>query len=517
MTTTPLVSPRRRSWRQFGLGTVFLLVLLGAVLSWFARREMLREERRAAIFQEMSASSAMFSMGTAAPPVRWNIRLGALLRGASPVEPARAVFLPKGTSAVRVRELVDLFPTIQKIELDASDATALALAPWAELDSINDFKVVGQVKAADALFALGRIRSVEGIYFDIDSKVDDQWASDLAAAKVDVRLIRGDGLFWDVGDEGLQAMAQLPKLMDLAAGPKGTDKGLAAFRDAAVRSGTYLKGAGYTDASADVIASLNPHNVWLEETGHTDEGLAKMVTGPNVGFVRLTRVPVGEATLVALAGAPKLQQLTLEDVDLSPEQCDQLARLKLVQLRLNGTEWDDERLARFAPLAPTLSVLSLRAPNVTDAGLAWLPKVKTLNGLYLYDTRTTAKTWNALPSLATLRGAGLGGPHVDASVLAATQKVTAGNALWLLGPSIDDALIASPRGSFGQVFLDRTSVTLEGIRTQIPPSGARSLRLVVMHEPGEPSPVTQEQAREISAASGEMMTVESWPSTGSVP
>lgn len=509
--------PKRRSWRQFGLGTVFVLVMVAAVLSWLARREMLREERRAAIFKEMSASSSVFGVWPAATDIPWRARLGAWLRGAKPVEPVQHVFLLTETPAARIRELVDLFPTISKVEMDVVNATAEKLAPWARLDAIKEFKIVGELKADDeALVALGRIRSNAGIYLDI-TDINDEWARRLAAAQVDVRYIFSSNLVWSTSDDGLRSMAQLPKLRDIEAGPNGTDRGLAAFRGASGIGHARLKGAGYTDASADVIASLNRFTVWLEDTGHTDEGLAKMVAGPNVSMVRLKRVPVGDATLAALATAPKLTQLTLEGVDLSPEQCDQIAKLKLGGLRLVGDEWDDERTARFAPLAPTLGMLSLRAPNVTDAGVAWLQNAKGLGALYLYDTRTTAKTWNLLPTLTTLNNVGLGGPYVDASVLAATQKIKSGRIMYLHGSSIDDALIASPRGSFAQLFLDRTGVTLAGIRTQAPPPGTRKLRLVVEHEPDQPSPVTEEEAREISAASGETMSVEFWPSGGYLP
>lgn len=512
-----ITSPKRRSWRQFGLGTLFVLVMVAAVLSGLARREMLREERRVAILRELQATRAVDMNWVTDPttPTPWRVRLGAWLRGLEPVAPIRSVSLPKGKPAAWVGELVDLFPSINSISLDAGDATAEKLVPLAQLQAITDFRIHGELKAdEDAVAALGRIRSEDGIIVDITS-IDDEKARRLVAAKVDAKIIFSHGSFWDCSDEGLRSMAQFSKLVDIHLGPKGTDSGLEAFRGAPSVVIARLNGSGYTDASADVIASFHPYTVWLEETGHTDKGLAKVVTGPNVSSVTLKLVPVGRATLAALVATPTLRSVTLEGVELSLDQCDQLAKLKLTTLRLVGNEWDDERLARFEPLGPTLLDLSLHAPNVTDVGVAWLGKADVLNGLHLFDTKTTAKTWNALPSLSTLRNVSLGGSHVDASVLAATQRIKGGGRLFLTGPSIDDTLLAAPRGSFSLLSLDRTSGTLDGIKAQSP--GASKLRLLVQHHPNEPSPVTEEDAHEISAASGGRLTVECRPSTGWLP
>lgn len=478
---------RPSRFRQFGIRTLLLLVALAALGCLLIRNEMAREERREKLVAELEAqgtSSLLFSPSIDPPPRLWRQPLAAWLRGKPMVPPRWRVAFSKGTSLEQVREFLDLFPSVRNVQIDGDDATNEVLQLLAgngpfDFVRFQNLLVIDREKAQQ----IAQIRCNEGVGFR-NQECSDEALANLADAGVAVDVYLGDDWWRNVGDEGFKAVAKLPKIRMVLANCLGTDEGVRALAGHPAISTLSLNGPNYTDATADVILSL-PHlqQVTFSGTSHTDAGLAKAITGCPARTISFHNVDVGEQTIAALALAPSLAHLTFRDIDLSPEQCDALAKLPLGNLEIHGTSFTDDHATRLAPFAKALNYITLDTPRVTDAGLAWLTRAKSITGLRLDNTQATEAWWSSLPYLGAVEQVGMGGANFDAETIAYTSQMPKLNYIALSGSRVDDATLELLPPEIPSIALLDTRVTPDGLKKLATRKGMTGITVVRDSDP----------------------------------
>jgi hypothetical protein len=458
----------KKSLRQFGLRTLLLFVAVAALGCLLLRNEMTREERREKLLAELEAqgtSSLLFLPSIGPPPPLWRQPMAAWLRGKPMVPPRWRVTFTKGTSLEQMREFLDLFPTVRHVQIDGDDATKEVLQLLAahgpyDFLRFQNLLVIDKEKAQQ----IAQIRCNEGVGFRNQESSDDALMN-LANAGVTVDVYLGDDWWRNVGDEGLKAVAKLPKIRIVLANCLGTDEGVRALAGHPSITSLSLNGPHYTDATTDVILSLpRLQQVSFSGTSHTDAGLAKAITGCPARTINLHNVDVGEQTIAALASASGLTHLTFRDVDLSTEQCNALAKLPLGSLELHGKSFTDDHIAQLAPFAKALNHIVLDTPQVTDAGLSWLKGAKNITGLRLDNTQATADLWSSLPYLGAIEHVGMGGGNFDAETIGYTSKMPKLSYIALTGSRIDDATLELLPPDIPSIALLDTRVTPEGLK-----------------------------------------------------
>lgn len=502
---------RPSRFRQFGIRTLLVLVALAAFGCLLIRNEVVREARREELIAELEAQGATWQLflpggvTTTRPPRLWRESIAAWLHG-KPVVPPRAwAMFPKGTSPAQFREFFDLFPAVEFVEIDGNDAMTEVLQSLAAHGPFDGVRFKNPMRIdRDKARLLAQIRCQSGMRF-VKQEFSDASLKDLADAGVQVKLFLDD--FWrNIGDEGLKAVAKSPHNSIVHAACRGTDEGARAFTGHPSLLMLFLTGRNYTDASADVIPTLPKlRAISFGGTGHTDAGLAKAITGCTARNIVFDNVAAGDQTIAALANIPTLNDVCFRDVDLSFEQCDALAKLPIKHLMIHNRNLSDEKIARLAPLAKTLTGLELKAPQVTDAGLAWLKQAKGLTTLRLDDTQATTVTWSSLPFLASLQGAGMGGPHLDAEMLAITSNMTSLTFFSLAGREVNDATLDLLPQGIESVLLVDTQVTPASVKSLSQRKGIKSIS--VFRDRATSSPITAADLKELQAVVGESVVL----------
>lgn len=446
-----------------------LLLIVIIVLGQTALDEMSRERRREQLIAELDANGAewrLFNLDrySSEAPNLWREQLGAWLRGKPMVPHRDQAMLPKGTSPEKAMEFLDLFPTVRSLELDGGTATPLVLDELASYGPLERLRIYSSLTIDDdTARRLARIDVLAGIALQ-DQQCTDGALQRLAAAGANIEEYSGLDRWQNVGDEGLKAAAQFPENTYVWASCRGTDEGIKAQFEHPSLHVLYLNGPNYTDASAKTIAGLpSLIELHISATGHTDAGLAKAIAGCSASYIELNKVAVGDRTIAALRKAPELITLRLVDVELTAEQYGKLAKLP-VDLDLKGDTLTDEQVARLAPMARGLSTFSLDAPQVTDAGLAWLKNATRLVALDLENTKATSATWSLLPRPEMVERAGMGGPNFSVETLRSAEILSKLKAITLTGSNIDDATLDGIPESCSIVSLNNTRVTDEGLQ-----------------------------------------------------
>jgi Leucine Rich repeat len=184
-----------------------------------------------------------------------------------------------------------------------------------------------------------------------------------------------------ITDAGLAIVGQLPalELLDVRYSPGVTDEGL-----------SHLARLGRL------------HELSISHTAITDEGLAHLAGLMNLDSLDLTETLVAGAGLRHLAGLPNLKGLYLGHTPMADPCMAILPSLsaRLERLTLEGTIISDAGLAEVAKLT-SLECLSLLDTGITDAGLSQLASLTGLKELYLPSKGTTpagiARLQAALP------------------------------------------------------------------------------------------------------------------------
>lgn len=499
---------RPSRFRQFGMRTLLFVMALAAIGAWLLRNEMVREERREKLIAELDSKGARWSFfrakgprSVSPPPSVWRQSIGGWLRG-KPIVPPRAwATFPKGTTTEQFREFVDLFPDVRWVEIDGGDTTNEVLDLFASRGPYELFLIRNPV-TVDEEFArkLARIKTANGVRLAAQEG-SDAAMQNLANAGVTVEDYKCRNFWRAVGDDGFKATARLQNLNFMWLNCRGSDGGLLAFARHPSLMYLYVSGAGYSDASADVIPSLPKlANLRLSGTSHTDAGLAKAIAGCNANTFDFHNIAVGDQTIAALAKVPNFSSLNLDGIDLTAEHYDALALLPISNLRLKSDNLSDDHIRRLAPLASRLVSFTLDAPQVTDAGLTWLSGATQLKDLRLENTQATAATWSLITSSTTIGLVAMGGPNVDAQTLLAVSKMPTVAELMLHGSEVDDAtLLLLPR-SFGAVNLVNTRVTPDGLKRLAGMAGV--MRVNAFADNKFPSLITSEDAAAIQSSTG---------------
>lgn len=151
----------------------------------------------------------------------------------------------------------------------------------------------------------------------------------------------------------------------------------------------YLDSLAVTDADLAFV-DRRAASLCLAHTQVTDAGLAGLVDLGRLTWLDLSFTSAGDAAAALLAGAPKLDQLSLEGTRITAEALRTVSQLRqLEELDLSHTAVDDAALERLTAL-PRLKILWLTGTQVTDAGLPALAGLRNLEQLDVSDTAVTA-------------------------------------------------------------------------------------------------------------------------------
>jgi hypothetical protein len=504
---------RRRSWLQFGTRTLLVLIVLAALAAWWARGEIAKEQRREEVIALMHGVN-WFELDPKAK-ANWRPRLLAWLRGKPPVPAVTRVAFNRANDPVIMRELVELFPEAPfSLQVDTSNVTPELLEVLSQikkLDSLHFYSTPFDT-SDETLARLAKIHPRSAGLSLISKQVDDDLLRRVASAKVDLGWIHdinaiGDSREWMlVTNEGLRLAAKFPKLTTIIANRRADDEGFAAFKDHPTVSQVELIGPGYTDASAETLASLRRmFTLNLTDTQLTDAGIAKAIEKRSIYSLKLKGANLGEKTIAAIAAMPSLRELELRDVPFSPELAAAIAKHPITSLHLSG-EYTDADLIPLAPVAPTLEEIFLNAPHVTDEGLKWLTGAGTLYNLGLNDTQATEATVKLISTRRPHVFLWLGGPNINAEMIAEAHRQFTVVSVSLYGPTIDDCVLAALEPTYNDLRLAGTRTTTAGLKSLKTAEGKKISVVVYAPEDREP-PLTQQEIEDIKQATDGLVEV----------
>lgn len=507
---SPSTPPIKRStWLRFGMRTVFVLILLAALAAWWARGEMLKEQRREELIAAIQEKRGFLSLKS---ETTWRCRLGAWLRGKPTTLAVESVAFVRTVDLPLQQEFVRMFPDASlAIEAAPSDLSPERREFLSGLKSIDSFSLTGPIDPTDELIAwLSKLRIYRGMQLSVNH-LDDELLRRLADAKIEPFRITNLSEYtnetegWSqVTDDGLKAASRFRILRHICSGRKGTDDGVAAFKDLPALAFVELIGPGYTDASAETLANLsNLRALRLSNTRLTDAGIAQILrSGSKIRSLRLDNTDLGEESIAAIAGMPALLRIQFRGVPISPELAASLAKLSIRSLNLEG-DYSDADVGLLAPLGPTLTSVSLKTPNVTDQGLTWLAGAGKLSSLQLFDTQVTAATVKLIKSPSV--DITLGGPNVCEATLPPANRSCRLNLVRLCGFAIDDETLSLLEPPYDSLELVGTHTTAAGLRS-LKTSG-QHVGVALSFVDGTPPPLTQSEILEIEQATGGLVTV----------
>lgn len=172
------------------------------------------------------------------------------------------------------------------------------------------------------------------------------------------------------------------------------------------------------------------------------------------GFERATslrtlraNLSLEEDDLIAIAKAPRLQELGAQGSDLTPKALDALLSLpELGALDLEGTALNDE-MARLIAQSATIHSLDLGATKLTVQGLKFLTSMKQLRSLDLWATSLREPDLELLRAFPHLEYVSVGGyagaDSLDAAYLVSLfASLPSLQRVWLDGVTIDQAQVS---------------------------------------------------------------------------
>jgi hypothetical protein len=504
----PLTTRPRRWFPRFGMRTVFALIGLAALAAWWVRGEMNKEQLREDLIADLSRNEAIGLQFDSPSRIPWRRRWLAWLRG-KPAGPELDSAQMNEIEVAKLQEFAENFPEASVyLEITRKENVPKLLSVLARVKNLISVNLPSIEADDETLAGLGKIRPKHALCFGA-KRVDDELLRKAADANIDVGWIfdheqKGWRNGWErVTNEGLRAAARFPKLITLSAGRNASDDGVAAFNAHPTVYTVELTGPGYTDVSAETLATIpNLRRLTLSETKLTDAGIAKAIGSHPIESLTLSKSQLGAESIAAIAKLTKLRQLDLEDAPLSPELIAALATLPIDYLSVRG-DYSDSDLAQLAPLAPALTTIKLHTPNVTDAGLKWLSGAVNVSGLYLSDTQATAETIKIIATNNPPVLLELGGPNIDATFLAEAQHKFRVGSVSLSGDSINDATLAAVESN--NITLAGTRVTAKGLRAI--QSNGREVQVVIWYAENTQPPLTPQEIEEIKSETGGLVQV----------
>lgn len=512
--TSPRSSPlaKRNGWLQFGTRSLFVLIVLVAVVAWVTKREMNKEERREYWIALLPAKNHPASSLQFAPngKISWSRHFIGWLRGKPPTRAVDLVSLRGAEDPSTIRELLELFPGAHfAVDFDQGAASPEFMEVIANIKTLDSIELRGLVDMSDeAIVRLGTVRPSQPFMMQVE-RIDDNLLRRIVDAKVHARVIyvsgQMEGAGWQaVTNEGLRLAAQLPKLDSVVACRKGDDQGLAHFKNHAAIQTVKLVGPGYTDASVETLASL-PQLMYLEliDTRLTDSGIARAIRARALDGLKLDTVTLGEKSIDAIAQMTSLRRLELRNVPLTGGLAEAIARQPIETLTLYG-DYSDADLNALAPIAPTLTVVHLYTPNVTDQGLAWLGHAN-LWLLGLCNTQATTATLKVIKPTGNELTLWLGGPNINAEFANEAKATFKLGTIVLFGQSIDDDVLTAFAPAASRYHLYGTSVTAKGLGAL--KTDAESVAVTISYPDDAQPPFSQHELEEIKQATAGIVDV----------
>jgi Leucine-rich repeat (LRR) protein len=218
-----------------------------------------------------------------------------------------------------------------------------------------------------------------------------------------IKSLESLGLSRGVGDEGLAHLADLTKLRWLSGGSQGiTDEGLAHLADLAQMESLDLRDTQITNAGlASLKGMRNLQSLCLYSTRVTEQGFVHLE-----GLQKLQTLQVlfgvTEVGLASLSKLPSLHNVTIDGDSLSAEGLALLPKMtSLEELYVDNTPKMDT-IVPTLPNLPRLRKLTL-GTGLTDEGLLHLQGMPALAELVIGPAHLTSKGLAALASLGSLK------------------------------------------------------------------------------------------------------------------
>jgi internalin A len=230
-----------------------------------------------------------------------------------------------------------------------------------------------------------------------------------------------------VTDVGLEYASQLDSLKSLDInGDSITDKGLAKLTEMKSLDGVSVGGEKNTDEIVGKLAVLPGLKSLSLGRGLTDNGFARLKNIKSLQTLSLNGANISGETVAVLAELPFLRELRILDMNLSGEEywvsLGKLASLERLDLDIIRSKITDANISHLDGLQ-SLKVLSMDAVvfkdqkaytsmDVTDEGLGYLSKLKSLEHLTLHGAKITNDGLQQLGNLDSLKWMDLQGCDV---------------------------------------------------------------------------------------------------------
>lgn len=298
------------------------------------------------------------------------------------------------TGSVSLNEVVGYFPELQTIAI--GDVTEARLDQLPKLSKLYDVSIAKGEITDIGLDSISRVKSMEYLRFH-ECSFQDGTGAPLA------RCLSVRSLSFEKCELSNQILSSLQGISSLAhvrfADCKIDDKLLNLLHGSANNVQLQLKNCDVTEAGILAFRIANP-NWEVQCVDAADAKIASQSENRLNIFPRLSEVSevtkltfggnlVTDATLIALAEAAKLQNLTITHTapgSISTRGFEALQGLKTLNiLALSFTHISDVEVVAIAKIT-SLEGLSLRGCPVTDASVEELAKLKTLKRLIVVET-----------------------------------------------------------------------------------------------------------------------------------
>ena len=193
-----------------------------------------------------------------------------------------------------------------------------------------------------------------------------------------------------ITDRGLSHITKLRSLEYLEAPPRMTDRGLAHLAKLPALKGLSVRASGgspVTDAGLRHLGKLTSlEELYLRGERMSDAGLAHLAGLPRLEYLALYGSHFTDRGMVHVKKVPSLRILSFHEgacriTDAGLAHIAQMPTLELLLLDVTGPV-TDEGMRHLAKM-PSLRKLSIDSPLISDRGLGYLGRIKTLEHLTL--------------------------------------------------------------------------------------------------------------------------------------
>jgi len=193
-----------------------------------------------------------------------------------------------------------------------------------------------------------------------------------------------------ITDKGLSHITKLKSLEYLEAPPRMTDRGLALVAELPALKGLSVGATGgspVTDAGLRHLSKLSSlEELYLRGEGMSDAGLAHLAGLPRLGYLALYSSRFTDRGMAHVKKIPSLRILSFHEgvcciTDAGLAHVGEMPKVELLLLDVTGPVTDDG--IRHLAKMPSLRKLGIKSPLISDRGLEYLGRIKTLESLTL--------------------------------------------------------------------------------------------------------------------------------------